>query len=225
MKEMSLADHLVELRYRLIRSVASLIIGSIIGLVYCKEIFNILKEPLMRALPTGSFFIATNPFESYTAYFKIAFLTGLFLASPVIFYHFWQFIKPALEEKEKKYLLPFSLVSALLFIGGALFGYFVVFPAGFYYVNLILEGTGIKLLPRMSDYLVVATTLLLAFGVCFELPLIIFLLGKLGLIDYAFIKKNRRYVVILLFVLAAVLTPGPDVLSQCLLDIPLCVLY
>ncbi|MDO8518764.1 MAG: twin-arginine translocase subunit TatC, partial [Deltaproteobacteria bacterium] len=118
-----------------------------------------------------------------------------------------------------------ALASALLFTGGALFGYFVVFPAGFYYMNIVLEGTSIKLLPAMGNYFGMAATLLLAFGVTFELPLFIFILGKLGVIKYQHIKKNRRYVIVFLFVLAALLTPGPDVLSQCLMAVPLWILY
>ena len=221
----ALWDHLAELRSRILKSVLAIIAGSLLGLVYCREIFTILQVPMVKALPAGSFFIATSPFESYMAYFKVAFLTGLFIASPVVFYQFWKFVNPALRQKEKQVALPFAFVSALLFTGGALFGYFLVFPTGFHFVNQILIGTGIRLLPKMSDYLGVALTLLLAFGFCFELPLVIFLLGKLGIIDYPFIKKYRRYVIVVLFIVAAVLTPGPDVFSQCLLAIPLWILF
>lgn len=222
---MTLIDHLVELRVRLLHSVLAVGAGSVIGLIFCRQIFDVIKAPMDAALPEGSFFIATSPFESYIAYFKVALITGLFLATPVLFYQFWMFVTPALEKKEKKILLPVSFLSALLFTGGAMFGYFVVFPTGFYYVNFILEGTGIRLLPKMADYLGVALTLLLAFGFSFELPLLIFAGGKLGIIDYSFIKKNRRYVIVLLFVAAALLTPGPDVLSQALLAIPLWILF
>lgn len=224
-KEVTFLSHLVELRSRLVRSILAVLVGAAVGLFYCKELFLILQAPMLQALPEGSFFIATTPFESYKTYFKIALIAGLLLATPIIFYQFWAFISPALEKKEKKYLLPAAFLSAILFTGGGLFGYFVVFPAGFYYVNLIMEGTAIQLLPRMSDYLSVAMTLLLAFGVTFELPLVIMIAGKLGFIDYSFIKKYRRYVVVSLFILAAVLTPGPDVLSQCLLALPLWVLF
>ncbi len=218
-------DHLAELRSRVLKCVAAILAGSIIGLIYCREIFTILQIPMVKALPPGSFFITTSPFESYSAYFKIAFLAGLFIASPVVFYQFWKFINPALKQKEKQAALPFALISALLFTGGALFGYFLVFPTGFHFVNQVLEGTGIRLMPKMSDYLSVALALLLAFGFCFELPLVIFLLGRLGIIDYPFIKKYRRYVIVVLFIVAAVLTPGPDVFSQCLLAIPLWILF
>lgn len=222
---LTLIDHLTELRSRILRSLYAVAAGSILGILFCKKIYHILQIPLIRTLPEESFFIVTTPFESYMTYFKVALLAGGFLASPVIFYQFWRFVAPGLKKNEKKYLLPASFASALLFAGGALFGYFVVFPAGFYYVNLILNDTAIRLLPKMSDYFGLSVTMLLAFGVTFELPLFIFIAGKLDLIDYGFIKRNRRYVIVALFVLAAVLTPGPDVLSQVLLALPLWALF
>ena len=222
---MTFLEHLTEFRTRLMRSFIALAAASVIGLVYCKKIFFILQIPMLKALPEGSNFIATNPFESYVTYFKVAFLAGIFLASPYLFFQLWRFINPGLQTKEKKLLLPASLASAFLFVGGALFGYFVVFPAGFHYINLVLEGTAIRLMPSMSDYLSVASTLLLAFGVTFELPLFIFILGKFGLIQYTHIRQYRRYVVVVLFIVAAILTPGPDVLSQCLMAVPLWILY
>lgn len=222
---MTLLDHLSELRKRVLRSILALGLVSIIGLVFSKDIYHLLQIPMIKTLPEGNSFIATTPFESYFTYFKIALLAGLFGASPVVFYQLWRFVAPALNKKEKRLLIPFSLISALLFTGGALFGYFIVFPTGFYYVNLVMEGTAIQLMPKMSDYLGFAMTLLLAFGVTFELPLVIFILGQLGVIEYKQIKQFRRYVIVCLFILAAVLTPGPDVLSQCLLALPLWVLY
>ncbi len=218
-------EHLKELRTRLFRSVLVLVFFAIVGLVFCKQIYHFLQIPMLKVLPPGSSFIVTGPFESYMAYFKVSLLAGLFMASPFIFYQIWSFVAPGLKQQEKKFVLPFSIMSAILFVSGSLFGYFVVFPAGFYYVNLILDDTAIKMMPQMSDYLSVASTMLIAFGVTFELPLFIFLLGKIGLLDYKTIKAYRRYVIVVLFIVAAVLTPGPDILSQCLLAIPLWVLY
>jgi len=200
-------------------------LGAIIGLVYCQELYHWLQIPLLEALGDTGNFIATNPFESYITYFKVSFFAGIFMVSPLIFYQFWAFMAPGLKKNEKKLILPFAIISALLFVSGAIFGYFVVFPAGFYYMNLILDGTGIKLMPSMSQYLSIALTMLTSFGVAFELPLVIFLLGKLGIIDRSTIKRTRRYVIVVLFIVAAVLTPGPDVLSQCLLAIPLWILF
>lgn len=222
---MTLVDHLSELRTRVIRSLIVLAVAAIGALFFAKDIYQLLQEPMARSLPEGSFFIATGAFEAYTAYFKVALLFGFFVASPFIFYQFWQFIAPALHKNEKKLMLPFAFSSGILFVGGALFGYFVVFPAGFYYVNLLLSDTTVKMMPQMDEYLNVAITLLLAFGFTFELPLVVFLLGKLGLIDYSHIRQYRRYVIVFLFIAAAVLTPGPDILSQCLLALPLWALF
>ncbi|EKD41603.1 MAG: hypothetical protein ACD_73C00630G0002 [uncultured bacterium] len=223
--QQTLISHLVEFRSRLVKCVFFIAGGAVIGLIYCQQIYHWLQIPLLKALGDTGNFIATNPFESYVTYFKVSIFAGLFMVSPLLFYHFWAFITPGLEKKEKKLLLPFALISAVLFVSGAIFGYFVVFPAGFYYMNLILQGTGIKLMPSMSQYLSIAFTMLFSFGVAFELPLVIFLLGKLGLITYDTIKSIRRYIIVILFVVAAVLTPGPDILSQCLLAVPLWLLY
>jgi sec-independent protein translocase protein TatC len=224
-EQATLISHLVELKTRLIRSLMAIAAGSLVGLIFCREIFDALKKPMMATLPEGSFFVSSAPFESYAIYLKVALLTGTFMATPYLFFQFWNFLSPGLKAREKKLLVPFALLSSLLFIGGAFFGYFVVFPTGFYYINAVLDGTGIRLLPNMGSYFSVATMLLLTFGLSFELPLIIFLLGKIGLIDYAFIKNNRRYVIVILFIAAAVLTPGPDILSQCLLALPLWMLF
>lgn len=224
-KEFTFLEHLTELRARILRSLLAVAAGAVVSLIFCKQLYALLQQPMLQVLPEGSFFIATAPFESYKVYFKISLLGGILLASPIIFYQFWSFVSPGLNKNEKKFLLPFAFASAIFFTGGAVFGYYIVFPAGFYYVNLILQGTAIHLLPRMSDYLSVAVTLLLAFGITFELPLVIMLAGKMGLIEYSFIKKNRRYVIVALFILAAALTPGPDVLSQCLMAFPLWCLY
>ncbi|MBX7149175.1 twin-arginine translocase subunit TatC [bacterium] len=222
---MTVVEHLTELRNRVVRSFLFIAAGAVVSLIFCKDIYHALQVPMLKALPPESHFIVTSPFESYVAYFKIALVAGLFIASPFVFYQIWRFVLPGLKDNEKKMVFPFALLSGVLFTGGALFGYFVVFPAGFYYVNAILDGTGIVMLPRMEDYLGVALTLLVAFGVCFELPLFIFLLGKLGILTSAHIKAYRRYVIVILFVVAAVLTPGPDVISQVLLALPMWILF
>lgn len=224
-QQTSIVNHLSELKQRLTRSLFAIATGAIIGLIFCREIFDVLKRPMLETLPAGSFFVASAPFESYMIYLKVALVTGIFIASPYIFFQFWNFLSPGLKKNEKKLALPFALISALLFTGGALFGYFVVFPTGFHYINAVLDGTGIRLLPNMTSYFSVAIMLLLAFGFSFELPLIIFLLGKLRIIDYTFIRNNRRYVIVILFIIAAILTPGPDVLSQCLMAFPLWILF
>lgn len=223
--KLSLLEHLAELRGVVLKSTVATLVAAIVGLVFAKKIYAWLQIPMQQALPSDAYFIATSPFEATIIYFKVALISGVFLASPVIFYQIWAFISPALSPKEKKTLIPCAAVSALLFTGGALFGYFVIFPSGFHYVNAVMQNTAITLLPRMADYFGVATTLLLVFGLSFELPVFIFLLGKMGLLHYHQIKQYRRYVLVLVFIVAAMLTPGPDVLFQSLLALPLWLLY
>jgi sec-independent protein translocase protein TatC len=224
-KSMTFLEHLEELRWVFIRSLITIIIGSAICLFFSGKIFRWLQVPLQQVLPEGSHFIATTPFESYTVYFKVAVVFGFLGATPFLFYYFWNFLQPGLKKEERHGVIPLALSCSLLFVGGALFGYFVVFPTGFRFVVSILEGTGIILYPKMSDYLSFALRLLIAFGVIFELPLFLLVLGKLGLVTAAKLAKARKYVLVGIFLVAGVLTPGPDVLSQILMALPLLVLY
>lgn len=220
-----LTQHLKELRRCLIHSVVALLIGTGLTLYYSKELFSILIHPLELALPKNSHFIATSPFESYMVYLKTAFLAGALLAAPYIFYQFWRFISPGLYTKEKKGLVYLAIFSAVFFVGGALFGYFVVFPTGFKFVVEVLQGTPIVFMPRIDDYFSFSSKFLLAFGITFELPLLILLLSRMGFIDYSHIHRFRKYAIILIFVAAGILTPGPDILSQVLMAAPLILLY
>lgn len=223
--QLTIINHISELRSRLLKSFVALILASVACFFYSREIFSVLQKPMMSSLPEGSHFIATSAFESYVTYFKVALLSGFFLSAPYIFYQFWRFVAPGLKTGEKNLAFPFSVASGLLFTGGALFGYFVIFPPGFDAMNSILQGTGIQFLPSMSDYFKTMTSLLLMFGVTFELPLLVFILGKMGLITYKEIKTFRRYVIVGLFALSAILTPDTTGIFQVLLSLPLWVLY
>lgn len=222
---MNLVQHLSDLRRCLIHSVIALAIGTSITIYYSKELFDLLIHPLELALPKGSHFITTTPFESYMVYLKTAFLAGALLVAPYIAYQIWRFISPALFKTEKKTIVLMGILSALFFVVGALFGYFFVFPAGFKFVVEILNDTPILFMPKMEDYFSFSSKFLLAFGVTFELPLIILMLSRVGLIDYSHIKRFRKYSIIAIFVMAGILTPGPDIVSQFMMAIPLIVLY
>lgn len=220
-----LAQHIKELRRSLIHSVIALIVGTALTIYYSKELFSILIKPLESSLPKGSHFIATTPFESYLVYFKTALLAGALLVAPYIFYQVWRFISPGLYKKEKKGLIVLAVFSAFFFVGGALFGYFVVFPTGFKFVVEIFNNTPILFMPKMEDYFSFSSKFLIAFGLTFELPLIILMLSRIGLIDYSHIHRFRKYAIILIFIIAGILTPGPDILSQILMATPLIMLY
>jgi sec-independent protein translocase protein TatC len=216
-------EHLEELRKRLIISLIAVGIGFGISYVFSKEIFQFLTIPLVKALPPGSNMIYTRLPEAFFTYLKVAFLTGIFAASPVILYQAWLFVAPALYSHEKRYAIPFVIFSTLLFLGGAAFGYFIVFRYGFqFFMGFATDF--IKPTPTLKEYLSFCSILLLTFGLTFELPLFILFLAKLGVVDARMLSRNRRYVIVGIFMLAAIFTP-PDVVTQLMMAAPLLILY
>lgn len=215
--------HLEELRSRLIVSFVAVGIGFFVAYFFKEKLFELLMKPLTDVMGEGDKLIFTNLPEAFFVYLKTAFLAGIMAASPVILYEFWKFVGPGLYKKERVVLLPVVFLCSFFFIGGALFGYFIVFPYGFkFFLGFATEF--IRPLPSMKEYFSFASKLLIAFGVVFELPLIITLLSRLGLISVEFLKKNRKYALLLFFVGAAILTP-PDVITQIMMAIPLMFLY
>ena len=215
--------HLEELRKRLIACFLAVGIGFILSYGFKEKLFQILTKPLMSVMETGEKIIFTGLPEAFFTYLKVALLSGIILAAPVIFYQFWMFVAPGLYNKEKRLIGPIVFLSTLFFIGGAMFGYFVVFPWGFKFFLGFASET-IRPLPSMREYLGFSSKLLLAFGLVFELPLIITFLARLGLVSVEFLKKNRKYALLLFFIGAAILTP-PDVVTQIMMAFPLMVLY
>jgi sec-independent protein translocase protein TatC len=215
--------HLEELRKRLIACFIAAGIGFVISYGFKEKLFQILTKPLIAVMKTGDNIIFTNLPEAFFTYLKVAFLAGIMLAAPVIFYQFWMFVAPGLYSKERRLFIPIVVLSSFFFIGGALFGYFIVFPWGFkFFLGFSTET--IKALPSMREYLSFSAKMLLAFGLVFELPLVITFLAKLGIVSVEFLKKNRKYALLLFFVGAAILTP-PDVVTQIMMALPLMVLY
>jgi len=215
--------HLEELRQRLIVCFIAVGIGFVVSYGFKEKLFQILTRPLISVMQTQDNMIFTSLPEAFFTYLKVAFLTGLMLAAPVIIYQFWMFVAPGLYHKERRFLVPIVFLSSVFFIGGALFGYFIVFPFGFKFFLGFATDT-IRPLPSMKEYLAFAAKLLLAFGLVFELPLVITFLAKLGLVSVDFLKKNRKYALLLFFVFAAILTP-PDVVTQIMMALPLMILY
>jgi sec-independent protein translocase protein TatC len=154
----------------------------------------------------------------------LALVCGVFIASPVIFWQIWKFVAPGLYKHEKKLLFPFSVLSALCFIGGAAFGYFVVFPPAFRFL-LGYSADFLSPMPAVSEYFSLSLRLLIAFGVIFELPILMVFLSMIGLVDVGFLNKHRKYAILINFIIAAILTPTPDIVNQMLMGIPLLVLY
>ena len=183
-----------------------------------------ITKPLTDALPKSSYLIYTGLTQAFFTYMKIAFFASLILTSPFIMYQVWRFIAPALLPNEKKLVVPFVLSSTLLFLGGIAFGYFVVLPPAFaFFVSFNNEY--LHAMISFSDYLSLFVRFLLGFGLSFQLPVIVFFLAKLRIVNDKMLRKQRKYAVLLIFVVAAVLTPSPDALSQILMAVPLIILY
>jgi len=215
--------HLEELRSRLIVCFISIGVGFVACYGFKERLFRILTAPLVAVMQEGDKLIFTGLPEAFFTYLKAAFLAGLLLAAPVIIYQFWMFVAPGLYRKERLVLMPIVVLSTFFFLGGALFGYFIVFPWGFKFFLGFASDT-IRPLPSMKEYLSFATKLLIAFGLVFELPLVITFMARLGLVSVAFLRKNRRYALLLFFIGAAILTP-PDVVTQVMMALPLMLLY
>lgn len=216
--------HLSALRKCLVKIIL-IVFTAFLGCAYfSKDIYTLLSRPLAASLSGQSYFIATHPFEAWGTYLKTAVLSAVFLSLPLTIWHIWRFVSPGLYQKEKKLMVAIIAPTYILFLGGAFFGYFVVLPYVFAFFTGILEGTDILFLPQMKDTLNFSFKLLATFGLTFELPVIMILLAAMGLVSFEQFKSVQKYMIVLAFVVAAILTP-PDVVSQIIMAIPLILLY
>ncbi len=221
---MSFFDHLEELRTRLIRAVIGITIGFLICLFFKERLYNILADPILALLPKDSSLVFTSLPDPFFIHIKVAFVVGLFMAFPYVLYQLWLFIKPGLLEHERKLAAPTIIIATMLFYSGAAFAYFVVFPAAFSFF-LGYETTVLKPMIAIKEYVSLVALLMLAFGAVFETPVLIVFLGLLGVVDSALLKKGRRYFVVIAFIIAAILTPTPDVINQTLMAVPMLIFY
>ncbi|HEU6438075.1 MAG TPA: twin-arginine translocase subunit TatC [Nitratidesulfovibrio sp.] len=222
-RSMTLLDHLSELRVRLVRSLIALAVGFFACYGFAEELFNYLMIPLTRALPSGSKLIYTALPEAFFVYMQVALVAGAFLASPYLFYQIWLFIAPGLYDEEKRHVIPIAGASALFFVAGAAFCYFQVFPYAFEFFVGFATDT-IAPMPKLDEYLGFTLKMLLAFGLIFEMPLFAFFLARLGIVTAQWMRKTRKYAILAIFIVAAILTP-PDVFSQLMMATPMLVLY
>ena len=220
--EMTLIEHLQELRVRLVRGFIALFVGFLACYAFAEEIFDILMEPMVRVLHNSNF-IYTYPPEAFFTYIKVSFVAGFFLVSPYIFYQIWLFVAPGLYESERKWLVPIAVFTAFFFTVGALFGYFVVFPFGFEFFASYSTDK-IVFTPKLDEYLSFSLKLLFAFGLVFEMPLVILFLARLGLVTAKGLRRVRKYAILAIFIVAAILTP-PDAFTQTLMAGPMILLY
>tara|TARA_R110000765_G_scaffold281195_1_gene378525 strand:- start:522 stop:1298 length:777 start_codon:yes stop_codon:yes gene_type:complete len=223
-----LIEHLMELRQRLLWSVAALVAAFLVSMFFADEIFGILVQPLTDAFPAGEGkIIYTKLYEAFFVEIKVAMFAAFFLAFPIISNQLWAFVAPGLYANEKKAFLPFLVATPVLFVAGASLAYFIVMPTAFrFFLGFEGQVGGLtqEALPAMGDYLSLVMQFILAFGVCFQLPVLLLLLNRAGIVSRQQLKSVRRYMIVGAFALAAILTP-PDVVSQLMLGLPLILLY
>jgi sec-independent protein translocase protein TatC len=223
--EAPLTEHLAELRTRLIRIVLAVIIGTVVAFTKANYLFEILKMPLLKVNPNLKLYFL-SPTEPFFTAFKISFLAGFILVSPFVFYQIWKFIEPALYEHEKKLVFPFVIFTTLFFIIGCLFSFYLVLPVAIgFFINFGNIQLGAEAIFSVKEYISFVLRMILAFGLTFELPVILSLLARLGLVTPEFLVKSRPYFIVLAFIIAAIITPTPDAISQLMLAIPLILFY
>lgn len=220
---MGLLDHLNELRRRLVKASIAVAIGFGVCWAFVDPLFNVLVEPLLAVLPEGAHAQYTTLPEAFFTRMHIAFVAGIFLASPVIFYQIWAFVSPGLYDEEKRHIVPVAILSAIFFTGGAVFCYYIVFPFAFSFF-ISYSSPEIVITPKISDYLSFVIKLLFAFGIIFEMPIFSLFLARMGILTAAMMRRGRKYAIVAIFILAAILTP-PDVVSQLLMACPMLALY
>jgi sec-independent protein translocase protein TatC len=219
----SFLSHLVELRDRLVRALIAVIVVFVCLFPFASELYDLLAIPLMQALPEGSKMIATGVVTPFLIPVKVAMVVAFCVALPVVLYQAWAFVAPGLYAQEKRFALPLVVASTALFFLGVAFCYFFVFGVVFKFVYSIAPKS-ISVAPDIENYFNFVLGMFLAFGVTFEVPIVVILLAKLGMVSVAKLREIRPYVVVGAFVVAAVVTP-PDVISQIMLAVPLWLLY
>jgi sec-independent protein translocase protein TatC len=221
--ESSLLSHLLELRDRLLKSVIATLVIALPCLYFADEIFTWLSQPLRDKLPEGARLIATSVVAPFMTPFKLALLAAVFFAMPVILYQVWAFIAPGLYRHERRFALPLFVSSVFLFYAGAAFAYFAVFPVVFNFF-VMTTPEGVEMMTDITQYMDFAVLLFFAFGLAFEIPVATVLLVRTGLVRRETLAKNRGYVLLAIFIVAAFLTP-PDPVSQTLMALPMYALY
>ena len=221
--KMSFLDHLEELRKRLLVSFIAVGVGFLLCWTFAEPIFGKLQEPLTKFLPPGDKLAYTRLTAPFFLYMKVAFFAGIFVAAPVILFQLWLFIAPGLYKKERRLAAPFIIFGSLFFLIGGYFGYRFLLPATCAF--FVETGKQFKQMVTVDDYFGFASTIILATGVVFETPILIFFLARLGIVTPAFLMQKFKYAIVLSFVIAAIVTPTPDIVTQAALAVPMILLY
>lgn len=226
MPAMSFLEHLEELRRRIIYSLIAVGVGFALCWNYAGRIYDLMQKPIIQVLQANKLpdkLVVLGPTDAFNLYIKIGLMAGVFVASPFVLYQLWMFISPGLYRKEKRYVLPFMISTILLFLTGGLFGYKIVFPAA---LDFLIQ-TSLQFNPMITvtEYTDLFLVVLLGLGIVFELPIVIFFLALMGVVTARWMWRNLRYAILVIFIIAAVLTPTTDILNMCIFAGPMVALY
>jgi len=221
---MGFLDHLEELRKRLIRSCIAIGVGMAVGWFYIDRVANFVLDQIVRTLPPGSELIYTNPSEGFSFWFTLAFIAGLLLAAPVVMYQVWGFIAPGLYSHEKKFVVPFVLLTTLGTIAGALFSNYALFP-GMMKFFASMSGPRLRMLPSINETFDHYVRMMIVMVAMFQLPTLVFFLAKFRLVTARFLWRNLKYAILIIFIVAALLTTSPDPYNQTMFALPMIGLY
>ena len=221
---MSFLDHLDELRKRLIISVSGIFVGFLLAFAFIVPITAFVMRPLRATLPDGGEFIYTEPTEAFFLYIKVAALVGLIVAIPVVLLQFWRFVAPGLYGHEKRFAIPFVTLSSLFFVGGCLFSHYLLFPVAWAFLGGFSTDY-MTFMPRIEPTFSLYVRLMLACGVVFQMPTLVFFLARVGVVSARFLVHNTKYAILIIFIIAAVLTPTGDPATLTLMAAPMVALY
>jgi len=223
-ERMSFLEHLDELRKRIVNSALAICVGILVSFAFVSKIYDFLMAPTMTLLPPGSKLIYTEPGEAFSLYLQLSLIAGIILSAPFIMYQVWLFIAPGLYSNEKKFAIPFVLLSTLGFVGGAAFNHYIMFPwmmaffASFNTADLVF-------MPKLEAVFSLYTKFLLAMGIVFQMPTLVFFLAKMGLITARFLVQKFKFAVLVIFIISAVITPTGDPVTQMVFAAPMVGLY
>jgi len=226
MTGMSFLEHLEELRRRIIYSFLYIVAGFCVCWWWHEQIFNIMQRPIMEALRNHQMeqkLVYLNPTDPFNMYLKVAFIAGVFVASPFVLYQIWLFISPGLYRHERRYVLPFMFSTVGLFLAGGVFGYTMVYPAALDF--LIGWSAQFKPMITIGEYTDLFLTIIVGLGIVFEMPILVFFLSLMGILTAGWMWRNLRYSILIIFIIAAVITPTTDIMNMCIFAAPMIVLY
>jgi sec-independent protein translocase protein TatC len=226
MPTMGFLEHLEELRKRIVYSIIAIAIGFFACWGYAENIYEVMQRPIMDALQRNGLsakLVYLNPTEPFNLYLKVGAMAGLFVASPFVLYQLWCFISPGLYRNEKRYVMPFMVSTVALFMAGGYFGYKLVLPAAL--VFLIGYGKAFTPMITLSEYSSLFLTIIVGLGAIFEMPILVFFLALMGIVSAGWMWRNLRYSILIIFIIAAIITPTTDILNMCIFAAPMVALY